>query len=374
MKFRGMNLFFILILLIGILTSCSNYISIGNDTNTLEDENALNIEDLALETKKSTGYIHIYGEEHGIKKILDKEIELWDDYYINQGMRHLFIEYPYYTAEFLNIWMVSDADFIFEGVYNDWEGTASHNPDIKEFFMTIKSKYPETIFHGTDVGHQYSTTGQRYLFFLKEIGLRYTVQYALAEDNIEQGVRYYKNKDMVYRENMMTENFMREFDQLIDENVMGIYGAAHTGLESLDFSKEVPCMANQLAQYYPDQIDSEDLSWLIKDIESERVDTFEINGKTYQASYYGKADMSWHKDYLYREFWRLENAYDDFKDIKKTGDVLPYNNYPMIIENKEIYVIDYTKNDKSVERMYYRSDGKEWKDQLVTEAIAIKQN
>lgn len=80
-------------------------------------------------------------------------------------MRHLFVELSYYTAEFLNIWMQSDNDNILELVYNDWNGTALYNPYTKEFFKNIKNKCPETIFHGTDVGHQYHSTGERFLLY-----------------------------------------------------------------------------------------------------------------------------------------------------------------------------------------------------------------
>jgi len=51
---------------------------------------------------------------------MDKEFELWHEYYNNKNMRHLFVELPYYTAEFLNIWMKSDSDEILDELYNDW--------------------------------------------------------------------------------------------------------------------------------------------------------------------------------------------------------------------------------------------------------------
>ncbi len=54
---------------------------------------------------RSEGQIYLYGEQHGNDAILEKELELWYDHYHKDGMRHLFLEHPYYTAEFLNIWM-----------------------------------------------------------------------------------------------------------------------------------------------------------------------------------------------------------------------------------------------------------------------------
>jgi hypothetical protein len=91
-----------------------------------------------------------------------------------------------------------------------------------------------------------------------------------------------------------------------------------------------------------------------------RIDEIEVLGKTYEASYFGKQDLTGFKDFAYREFWRLEAAFDDFKSYEKTGDVLPYNNYPMFVEEGQVFVLDYGKSDGSVKRMYYISDGMMW--------------
>lgn len=312
-------------------------------------------------SSQSSGQIYLYGEQHGVEKILDKELELWCDYYDNKNMRHLFVELSYFTAEFLNLWMQSDSDDILDEIFDDWTGTASHNPYTKKFYKDIKRKCPETIFHGTDVGHQYDTTGERYLKYLEKNNLEDTEQYLLTQEAIEQGKYFYAKSDDVYRENKMAKNFIREFNNLSNESVMGIYGGAHTGLEAMDYNTgSVPCMANQLKEVYGDNIHSEDLAWLEKDIEPIRVDTIVVNEIEYQASYFGIQDLTGFKDYAHREYWRLENAYDDFKDRPNTGDVLPYNNYPMLIETGQVFVIDYTKTDGSVVRLFYRSDGGVW--------------
>lgn len=319
------------------------------------------------------GQIYLYGEVHAEEKILNKEIAIWYNYYHSENMRHLFIEYPYYTAEFLNIWMQSDSDDILRAIYRDWAGTASYNPDILEFYKAIKSECPETIFHGTDVGHQYNTTGERFLRYLEENNLEGSQQYLLAQEAIEQGMYYYGFSDDVYREKTMAENFVREFDNLNGESVMGIYGAAHTGLDEMDYNtRSVPCMANQLRKIYGDAVYSEDLSWLAKDIEPSSMDIIIADGKEYEASYFGKQDLTGFKEYAYREYWRLENAYDDFCDRPKTGEVLPYDNYPMLIETGQVFVIDYTMKDGSVVRRFYRSDGYVWEGSPSTEAFTAE--
>lgn len=111
----------------------------------------------------------------------------------------------------------------------------------------------------------------------------------------------------------------------------------------------------------------------MKDIEPYRVDKINVNGKDYEALYFGKDDLSrYFKDYTYREFWRLEKAYNDFMDEPKAQDVLPYHNYPMLIETGQIFVIDYTKIDGSLIRKYYRSDGDVWNDAPSTVELIVE--
>lgn len=328
--------------------------------------------DKPVPTPKALGNIYLYGEQHGVEKIINKEFELWSEYYEKEDMRHLFIELPYYTAEFLNIWMQSDNDEILDEVYDDWRGTASYNQYNKEFYKKIKSECPETIFHGTDVGHQYDTTGKRYLEYLEKNRQEDSKQYLLAKQTIDDGKYFYDNDDGVFRENKLAENFIREVNGLSGENVMGIYGSAHTQFEGMDYATEsVPCMANQLKEIYNESIYSKDLSSIAKEVDPIRVDKVVVNKKEYEASYFGKQELTGIKDYVYREFWRLENAYKDFKNIKRTENVLPYDNYPMVIETGQVFMIDYTKTDSSVVREYYLSNGKIWQNSPATEEIKV---
>ncbi|WP_019909459.1 hypothetical protein [Paenibacillus sp. HW567] len=311
----------------------------------------------ALVATQASGRIYLYGEAHGVAKILDKEYALWSKYYHNEGMRHLFVELPFFTAEYLNLWMQSDNDDILEELYDDWEGTAIHNPYTKAFYQKIKRECPETIFHGTDVGHQYDTTGRRFLAYLAAHDLTGSESYTLTAEAIHQGKFFYSHNDDVYRENKMAENFIREFEKLGSESVMGIYGSAHTGLEMDIINQSVPCMANQLQTHYGSNIYSEDLSWIAKDIEPSRVDHISIRGKEYAASYFGKQDLNGFKGYAYREFWRVEDAYEDVKNLPLVDNILPYNNYPMLIETGQVFLISYTRTDGSVEKEYHLSNG-----------------
>ena len=95
--------------------------------------------------------------------------------------------------------------------------------------------------------------------------------------------------------------------------------------------------------------------------EPQGTDTLTVAGRAYQASCFGEEDISGlSEDYQSRAFWRLEGAYEDFKDCPATDEVLPYNNYPMPIETGQVFVLDYTQKDGTVTRFYYRSDGEVW--------------
>lgn len=353
------------ILLIIFITGCTKVTAekaLGTSTADTTNQVAVN----------QVGHIYLYGEMHGVAAIIDKEFEFWKGYYDTQNMRHLFVELPYYTAEFLNVWMQSDSDDILNELFADLVGTQGASDVSKKFYQRIKKECPETIFHGTDVGHQYDTTGVRYLTYLEDKNLKDSEAYVFSQECIEQGKTYYSKNEDVYRENAMTENFKREFDKLKTESVMGIYGGAHTGLEQLDHTNKIPCMANQLNKIYTKNMHSEDLSSYALLQNSIRMDSIEVAGKIYQASYFGEQDRTGFKDYAAFEFWRLEDAYADFKDIAKGEDVLPYDNYPMQIETGQVFVIDLKKTDGSVQRVYYRSDGDVWQGRPTTVGFQIK--
>ena len=107
-----------------------------------------------------------------------------------------------------------------------------------------------------------------------------------------------------------------------------------------------------------------------------RTDKITVNGKEYEASYFGEQDMSsWSELFTKREFWRLENAYDDFKDKPAPTDgdtVCPYNNYPMNIEIGQVFLMALTKKDGSVINWYYRSDGVVWQNMTSTSRFILE--
>lgn len=199
--------------------------------------------------------LYLYGEFHANDELLQRELALWKDYYAG-GMRDLFVELPYYTAQYLNRWMQADNDRILMEVYTDWKGSASYHQNVLDFYRGIKAACPETVFHGTDVGHQYGSTGYRYLKLLRSEGKRDTEEYRLASENIDQGLEFYRTQDGEFRENAMTQNLLREYRALGGGSVMGIYGAYHTSMTSDD---GVQTMASRLTEALGDSVIFHDL-------------------------------------------------------------------------------------------------------------------
>lgn len=305
-----------------------------------------------------SGNILLYGESHADPACLEKELAAWSECYAG-GMRDLFVELPFYSGEYLNLWMHSDSDDLLEFFYDAMEGTQDHDPLVLDFYRQIKAEFPDTVFHGTDVGHQFNTLGAAYLSMLESEGRKNSEEYRLAEEVIEQGRTYYtmksENSDsaFVYREKQMVDNLLRIYNALGQKNIMGIYGSAHTNLFSLDITGSIPCMAAQLRGILGNRVCSTDLTkaGVI------RSDTVTLNGDQYQASFFGGEDISWAEGYLWRDFWRVENAYENLKESPRTGNWLPAGNYVMEINAGEIYIVEFTKTDGSKDRQYYLADG-----------------
>lgn len=326
-----------------------------------------------LEPLKPEERIFLYGQQKDTETLLEQEFKLWEKYYTQDGMRHLFLELPYYTAEFLNAWMQAPNNDILNALYKDWDGTAAHSEPVRLFYHKIKERCPETVFHGTDIGHEYATTGKRYLTYLEQNGMKDTKSYDLTLDAIEQGKRYYESGDESYRATMMYKNFRSMFDKLKGNvNVMGIYDSVHLSGKVVDLEGAAkPCMAEQLKERYGTSVHTE--VNIKPQLASIRTDPIQAGGKTYDALYLGVADLSsTTPEFQYRAFWRLENAYEDFKNYKTTGNVLPYHSFPMHLEKGQVIVVDYVKADGTTIRQYYRTSGNNWYGQSAAEEVTFE--
>ena len=328
----------------------------------------------AAEAQPETGRIYLYGETHATQAHLDQELAAWNDYYHQQGLRDLFIEAPSYAADFLNLWMQAEDDAILSRLYEDWEGTAMYAQETWLFYKAIKEQCPETVFHGFDVGHQYNSTGSRYLIVLMLTGQMGSADWQQTQQTIGQGRAYYQNnQDAAYRENMMAQNFARAFDALpAGSSVMAITGSLHSNLYTMDaFTGTTPCMANQLRQRYGDALVSRNLTAGVDYARAGETQTVTIGGQEYTAVCMGTQDLhAALPQFQSRTFWRVEGAAAAAAAQPATGDVLPASEYLGPVGEGEVYRIDYLFADGTLTPTYYRADGSVWQGRPATVGFA----
>lgn len=218
--------------------------------------------------------IYLYGEEHGTEADTDKEFSLWKDYYDKEGMRNLFLEVPNYVAGYLNLWMVEDDDQILEILRDQYK--FSQGNKLKHYgklFRLIKTQCPETVFYGTDISSGFNDTlGKSYLRLLDKD--RDKTEIERVKTVIDQGekmnayIAESKGKDseklfikaMEYREEVLVENFIYEFENLEDKRIMGIYGAYHVEIPEKIYMGEAEIMGDQLKRHYGDIVSTNILS------------------------------------------------------------------------------------------------------------------
>lgn len=202
--------------------------------------------------------IYLYGEIHSQRNFSDLELKLWKEHY-RKGVRHLFIEAPYYTAAYLNLWMKEKTDDIIDQLIADSAGSLFGRAETKYFFKQIKKTCPETIFYGTDVGHYYVPIGERYLAYLEDKGQKDSQAYRLTQACIQQGIHYYQTNSIEVRENDMVKNFIEAYHRSGSKPIMGIYGGYHTDLSNPDV------LASRLKKRYGNRLSSIDLYDVLTD-------------------------------------------------------------------------------------------------------------
>lgn len=204
--------------------------------------------------------IHLYGEYHGRKRYFDTALRVWQRHYEEDELRHLFIEAEYYTAQVLNLWMREEDDALLDLVIAQHAGTYWQSGGTKEFYRGMKAACPQTVFHGTDIGH-IRETGEWYLTRLREQGLEGSPEYLLTLECLAQGERYYAKRgfDEAWREERMAQNFISAYEALGRPRIAGIYGDAHADPSDERLREGVPCMAAQLRLRLGDIISYESL-------------------------------------------------------------------------------------------------------------------
>ncbi|MCH4887686.1 hypothetical protein EZV73_08880 [Acidaminobacter sp. JC074] len=371
---KKLGMIVILILMMTMVACSSNVETSTDETPKQEESGNESVDEVIAEDKliNESGVIYLYGEYHGYEKILNKELEMWKKHYKEDGMRHLFIESPYFKAQLLNIWMTEETD----DILHDVMGTNGDLEAVLDFYKSIKTECPETVFHGTDVnGYKSYYPGIDYRKYLEDNKMVDSEAYRLNELAIAQVKEFQNTGDDLYREEMLVENFIREFNALGNESVMGIYGLSHVKKES--FTKEsytVNSMAMQLSEIYGDRLVTVDLSGeLLKGLLDQPlyIEELEIGGKLYEAEYYGNNENTGSEMIKSFDYYKLLDAYEDFKDAKDLDMIIPAHNYPMIIEENNVYLIVANLKDQTIMTYYTIADGTKEDGFLVTKQVQI---
>lgn len=207
--------------------------------------------------------IYLYGEEYGMEEDTNKEFILWKDFYDKDGMRNLFLEVPNYVAGYLNLWMKEDDDQILEILRNQYKFAQGNKlKHYGKLLRLIKTQCPETVFYGTDMSISTERLGKEYLDYVEKN--KDTRQIDRVKEVMAQGqtmasyINEYRarqtDKNLAsvadYRENMLVENFIYEFENLEDKRIMGIYGAYHVANpHGLELGK-APIMGEKIKDHY----------------------------------------------------------------------------------------------------------------------------
>ena len=327
------------------------------------------------------GDIYLYGELHSDERFLSIELAAWPQMYHQEGARDLFIESPCYTAEFLNMWMRGeDEDMLERPILEQQAGTQGGTQLMVDFYRALREDCPETVFHGTDVGHQYDTTGALYLEYLEQNGRKDSEEYRRAQECMGQGETFYQieagdeAEAYAYREDRMAENFAREYERLGRRMVMGIYGSAHAVVgEGTYMSGDMPNMASQLAEKYPDVNigpPKVSLADTLEEPDRSRKKTVTIAGKEYDAWYGGRAELPYNAKFSSVEVWAVEGAYEDVKDLFTTGITILCAEYPLPVETGQVFQVEAAvREGGNTASWFFRSDGKTQFSLPVTEQI-----
>lgn len=327
------------------------------------------------------GDIFLYGEQHSDERFLDIELTAWSQLYHEEGARDLFIESSYCAAELLNLWMKGeDEDILVQLILVHEAGTQGGTQQMVDFYKELREDCPETVFHGTDVGHQYETTGALYLEYLEKNGKKDSGEYRRAQENNLQGETFYRMEHedeagaFAYREEMMAENFAGEYERLGRRSVMGIYGVAHTVVgEGTYLSQDLPNMASRLAEKYPGVNIGPPrvkLADTLSEPDRAQRKTVTLAGREYGAWYGGRAKLPYNAKFSEIEVWVLEDAYEDARELFTSGITILCGEYPLPVETGQVFQVEVTLREGGNRALwFFRSDGRSQLSLPVTEQI-----
>ena len=266
--------------------------------------------------------------------------------------------------------MQADNDELLRWLWSDGEDDRDSAPVeallLFDFYKAIKANCPETVFHGTDIEHEYDTLGASYLSDLESAGKQDSEEYARTVLTCEQGKQAHQDGEtdegFRYRETCLVENFIYELERLDPQPVMGIYGFAHVEGVITEHQKSLAGdsnMVTQLFERYGSRISATCLSLAGNSARSaDAIGPLTVNGKTYETLYVGEHDLSiWAIPYKHVVYWRLKDSWSDFESTPVAGTLnplLPACDRKLFAINS-VYCAVCTAWDGSIERFYFRT-------------------
>ena len=113
-------------------------------------------------------------------------------------------------------------------------------------------------------------------------------------------------------------------------------------------------MASRLLERYGEDVHCEEVMDSVQPLGTEAIT---LAGKDYTAQCFGKCYIPTPSGDAYMEYWRLEDAYEDFRYAQPTFEfVYADRYYPMSVEEGQIFVVDQAWKG-TVERSYYCCTG-----------------
>jgi len=326
----------IILMIVILFVSCSN-----DTTNVNSNNEVMHYNDSDL--SPSTGRIFLFGEYHASQPIMDRQLELWGYFYHYHNMRHLFLENMFSSSQFLNLWMQSsDDEILYElllpGTFSDDAFIARNNRMLIEWLKEIKENFPETVFHATDVAIHVGSS-QRFLAYLRGIGMQDSETYEITLQNIDQGTHFIRTGSHATRAYYMPQNFIREFDSLVDQDVMAIHGMAHVELTTnfLNYDN-IPSMAYILRERYGSQLYTFDMTGYREIAHAIDLNLFNIGERRIGSRFLGR-DTTVHGNVFERIFYRVVIRFDEVINMPVTGNIISSDFFLLPATAEQVFII-----------------------------------
>ena len=209
------------------------------------------------------------------------------------------------------------------------------NPVVYEIVKNKKiMKLVNKTFKGTKkqmMKQQAYTNSETYLVELFNRANTLNILKAIGNDSyIYQGIYY----DMLRRFDEITE-----VTELLDKYRLGNY-------------KNLEEFRPELEEGYLKILNNKKAGFKLSE---DNTSSFSLFGKTYSAEYCGTSDVTGIRDFKTRKVFRLKDAYEDVKDYAGF-DYLPNNNYPVTVNQGDVFRIEYQRSDGTGFVEYLRSN------------------